>query len=58
MSDLTIKIKKYSNGAELIYKKRKRKHTSVRAGFVFGKNRDKYAEPVAHFCEHLYMQEN
>ena len=51
------KIKKYENGATLVYRHRKRKHTSVAAGFVFGNNRDKYPEPTAHFCEHMLFKE-
>ncbi|MBP3619731.1 MAG: insulinase family protein [Clostridia bacterium] len=52
-----IKEKVYKNGAILIYKKRKRKCVTVTAGFVFGKNRDNYAEPIAHFCEHMLFKE-
>ena len=51
------KRKTYSNGATLIYKHRKRKCTSVVAGFVFGSNRDNYQEPTAHFCEHMFFIE-
>lgn len=51
------KKKVYKNGAILIYKHYKRKHTSVVAGFVFGKNRDNYPEPTAHFCEHMFFKE-
>ncbi|MGN1201010.1 MAG: M16 family metallopeptidase [Candidatus Caccovivens sp.] len=53
-----IKKKEYKNGAILLYRKRKRKHTSVSAGFVFGGNiRDNYPEPTAHFCEHMFFNE-
>ena len=52
-----LKVKKYANGAILIYKKRKKKCTTVNAGFVFGKNREKYSEPTAHFCEHMLFKE-
>lgn len=55
MSKLKRKI--YKNGATLIYKKNKKRHTSVVAGFVFGKNRDNYPEPTAHFCEHMFFKE-
>ncbi len=51
-----IKVKNYKNGATLVYSKKKRKHTSVVAGFVFGRNRDKFPEPVAHFCEHMFLR--
>lgn len=51
------KKKVYKNGATLIYKHFKRRHTSVVAGFVFGKNRDNYPEPTAHFCEHMFFKE-
>ena len=51
------KRKIYKNGATLIYRKCKRKHTSVIAGFVFGENRDKYPDPTAHFCEHMFFKE-
>lgn len=51
------KKKVYKNGAILIYKHRNRKCTSVNAGFVFGKNRDYYPEPIAHFCEHMFFIE-
>ena len=44
------KKKIYSNGATLIYKHRKRKCTSVVAGFAFGSNRENYPEPTAHFA--------
>ncbi len=54
---MPLKEKIYKNGAILVYRKLKRKHTSVAAGFVFGKNRDKYPEPVAHFCEHMFFKE-
>lgn len=47
----------YSNGATLIYKHRKRKCTSVVAGFAFGSNRENYPEPTAHFCEHMFFIE-
>lgn len=48
--------KVYKNGATIIYKKHKRKSTSVVAGFVFGQNRDKYPEPTAHFLEHMLFK--
>lgn len=51
------KKKVYKNGAILIYKKHKRKCTSVTAGFTFGKNRANYPEPIAHFCEHMLFKE-
>lgn len=51
------KFKSYKDGATLVYQKRKRKHTSVIAGFVFGRNRDKFPDPVAHFCEHMFFKE-
>lgn len=51
------KKKIYNNGATLIYKHRKRKCTSVIAGFVFGLNRNNYPEPSAHFCEHMFFTE-
>ncbi len=54
---MSIKVKKYQNGATLVYRKVKRKHTAVTAGFVFGRNHDKYPEPVAHFCEHMFFKE-
>ncbi len=50
------KKKTYSNGATLIYKHRKKRATSVTAGFVFGTNRDNYPEPTAHFCEHMFFK--
>ncbi len=52
-----MKVKNYKNGATLIYRHERRKHTSVTAGFIFGKNRDKYPEPTAHFCEHMFFKE-
>lgn len=54
---MAFKEKIYNNGAILIYRKLKRKHTSVEAGFVFGKNRKNYPEPTAHFCEHMLFKE-
>lgn len=51
------KKKIYSNGATLIFKHRKRKCTSVVAGFAFGSNRENYPEPTAHFCEHMFFIE-
>ncbi len=54
---MDLKVKVYDNGATLLYRKRKRKHTSVAAGFLFGNNRKKYPEPTAHFCEHLFFHE-
>lgn len=51
------KKKIYSNGATLIFKHRKRKCTSVVAGFAFGSNRNNYPEPTAHFCEHMFFVE-
>lgn len=51
------KIKKYKNGAILVYKHQKAKATSVIAGFVFGRNRDKYNNALAHFCEHMFFVE-
>ena len=41
----------------LIYKKQPLKSTSVCAGFIFGKNRDKYPEPTAHFLEHMFFKQ-
>lgn len=51
------KVTKLKNGATMLYQKRNIKCTSVAAGFLFGKNRDKYAEPTAHFCEHMLFHE-
>ena len=51
------KFKTYPNGATLIYRKHNLKHTTVVAGFLFGKNRDKYPEPTAHFVEHMFFKE-
>ena len=53
-----MKVKNYKNGATLIYRHFQRKHTSVSAGFIFGDNRDKYPEPTAHFCEHMFFKES
>lgn len=53
-----MKVKTYKNGATLIYRHFQRKHTSVSAGFIFGDNRDKYPEPTAHFCEHMFFKES
>ena len=50
------KKKVYKNGATLIYKKRNKNCTSVVAGFVFGRNRDNYPEPTAHFLEHMFFK--
>lgn len=52
-----VHFKHYKNGATLIYRHVKRRHTSVVAGFVFGRNRDKFPEPSAHFCEHMFFKE-
>ncbi len=52
-----IKEKIYKNGAILLFNKRKRKCVTVNAGFIFGKNRDNYPEPAAHFCEHMFFKE-
>ena len=52
-----MRVKNYKNGATLIYRHERRKHTSVTAGFIFGKNRDNYPEPTAHFCEHMFFKE-
>ena len=49
--------KTYKNGATLIYRYSRRKHTSVTAGFFFGRNRDNYPDPTAHFCEHMFFKE-
>lgn len=54
---MPIKVKKFKNGATLVYRHRKRTYSSVVAGFVFGRNRDKYPEPSAHFLEHMFFQE-
>lgn len=54
---MSIKEKIYKNGVTLIYRKLKRRHTSVATGFVFGKNREKYSESIAHFCEHMFFKE-
>lgn len=51
------KKKEYKNGAILIYKRKKIKCTTVAAGFIFGKNRNNYSEPIAHFCEHMLLSE-
>lgn len=53
----TFKRKIYKNGATLVFKKTRLRHTAVVAGFIFGKNRDKYPEPTAHFCEHMFFKE-
>ena len=52
-----MKKKVYKNGAMLIYNKQPLKSTSVCAGFIFGKNRDKYPEPTAHFLEHMFFKQ-
>ncbi len=52
-----MKKKVYKNGAVLIYNKQPLKSTSVCAGFIFGKNRDKYPEPTAHFLEHMFFKQ-
>lgn len=31
--------------------------TSVAAGFVFGKNKENYSDPIPHFCEHMLFLE-
>ncbi|MBE7076243.1 MAG: insulinase family protein [Clostridiales bacterium] len=54
---MAIKIKRYKNGATLVYKKRKENCTTVSAGFLFGSNRDNYEEPTIHFCEHMFFKE-
>ncbi len=51
------KVIKLKNGAIMLYQKKKTGCTSVAAGFLFGKNRDKYNEPTAHFCEHMLFNE-
>lgn len=55
--EFMVHFKHYKNGATLIYRHVKRRHTSVVAGFVFGRNRDKFPEPSAHFCEHMFFKE-
>ena len=52
-----MKVKIYKNGATLIYRHSRRKHTSVTAGFILGNFRDKFPEPTAHFCEHMFFKE-
>ncbi len=51
-----MRKKIYKNGATLIYQKERKKYTHVTAGFFFGKNRDNYSEPTAHFCEHMLFK--
>lgn len=53
-----MKTKVYKNGALLLYRKRRhKKATAVVAGFIYGKNRENYPEPTAHFCEHMFFNE-
>ena len=51
-----IKIKHFKSGGTLIYKKSKIKFSVVHICFPFGKRRERYSEPTAHFLEHMLFK--